>query len=46
MSWVDIGDESRKAEDDHEAVETAWEAFKEAHGRYPSDPDEFEEWRS
>jgi hypothetical protein len=46
MAWVDVGAEGRTAEDDYEAVETAWEAFKEAHGRCPTDADEFEEWRS
>lgn len=45
MAWVNVGAEGDTAEDDYEAVETAWEAFKEAHGRYPSDADEFEEWR-
>lgn len=46
MAWVNVGAEGDTAEDDYEGVGTAWEAFKEANGRYPSDADEFEEWRS
>ena len=47
MAWVHCRAEGVRADpdDDYAAVETAWEAFKEANGHYPSDADEFEEWK-